>query len=99
MEERRDVPQRLWEKEALGADAARCPDKTARSDISQHARVSRPAWALLLGRDLNGWALMGRDAGGLSESKLHLRGASWQGEVAPASGRGPVTRMPGPPLR
>lgn len=75
-------------------------EKTAQvTSPTQYTRVSRPAPALLLGRDWKSWALKGRDARGLSESKLHLRGASGQGEVAPASGRGLVTRMPGPPLR
>lgn len=59
MEERSDIPQRLWEKGALRADAARCLEKTARSDISQYARVGSPAWALLLGRDLERLGLDG----------------------------------------
>lgn len=88
------IPQTLWETEALGADAARCLE-----NISQYTSVSRLAWTLLLGRDMKGWALMGRDAGALSKSNLHHRGASLQGEVAPASDRGLVTRMPSPPLR
>lgn len=70
------IPQRLWETEALGADAVRCLEKSTRSDISQDTRVSRPAWTLLLGKDLKGWALIGRDAGSLSKSNLHPRGAS-----------------------
>lgn len=70
------IPKRLWETEGLGADAARCLEKRTRSDISQYARADRLAWTLLLGRDLKGWALTGRDAGGLSKSNLHLRGAS-----------------------
>lgn len=60
------IPQRLWETEALGADAVRCLEKSTRSDISQDARVSRPAWTLFLERDLKDWALIGRDAGSLS---------------------------------
>ncbi|MEJ1273025.1 dynein regulatory complex subunit 3 [Cricetulus griseus] len=46
MEERSDIPQRLWEKGALRADAARCLEKTARSDISQYARGEHewPPW-------------------------------------------------------
>lgn len=70
------IPQRIWETEALGADAERCLEKSTRRDISQYTRVSRLAWTLLLERDLKGWALMGRDAGGLSKSNLHHRGAS-----------------------
>lgn len=70
------IPQRLRETEALGAKAARYLGKSTRSDISQYARVSRLAWTLLLGRDLKGWALMGRDAGDLSKSNRHLGGAS-----------------------
>lgn len=66
-------------KEALEADAARCLEKTARSDISQYARVRRPAWALLLGRDWKGWALMGRDARGLSRVQVAPQGSLWAG--------------------
>lgn len=69
MEERSDIPQRLWETEALGADVRR--------DIFQYPRVRGPAWTLLLGRDLKSWALTGRDTESLSKSKWHLRGASW----------------------
>eukprot|EP00073_Rattus_norvegicus_P050201 XP_017452570.1 PREDICTED: dynein regulatory complex subunit 3 isoform X2 [Rattus norvegicus] len=32
------IPQRLWETEALGADAVRCLEKSTRSDISQDTR-------------------------------------------------------------